>query len=284
MLKNFFEKDASDRVSAIKIRWRRLVHFFFKDTGIRFTILNGIKYYAYSDWVGTDRVLYGSFDTREVKFLSSCLKPGMICIDVGAHYGFYTLHMARLVKNAGKVIACEPSKKNRNKLERNVLTNSFNQVVILPSAISNKKGTASLFFNSYNTGGNTLLHQHSTCYKEQTKVDVETLDDVVSNLKISRLDFIKVDVEGNEYAVLGGAVETIRTFLPVILIELWEVYQKPWGEQLQSENSITEFLLRFGYLWYTISDTGTPVLVKKGEVRAQNNYLAIHPNKTILFE
>lgn len=279
MIRSFFLKSTPDKIKALKIRWRRLVHLMFKDLGIEYTIPYGLKYYAYSDWVGTDRVISGRFDRKEVLFMNSYLKPGMVCIDVGAHYGFYTLQMARLVGRAGKVISCEPSKKNRERLAKNISSNHFEQVEVMPVAVSNQEGEATLFLADHNTGENTLLSKQHIQYKEQYEVKVQTLDKLISGLSLHRVDFIKIDVENHEYAVLEGAEESIKRYYPTILIELWEVYNKPWGSQLVSEKSITKLLNQYGYQWCTINNSGSLSLVQEGDVRAQNNYIAMHQSK-----
>ena len=278
-MKNFIQKSRRGKLMAVRVRWRRLLHYLFKDMAIPFSISNGLSYYAYSDWVGTDRVISERFDIEEVAFLGLYLKEGMICMDVGAHYGFYTLQMARAVKERGKVISCEPSEKNRERLIKNVLLNRFKQVKVLPVAVSNKDGEATLFHASHNTGENTLSVRNEANYSSWSKVAMYTLDTIVSETLLEKLDFIKIDIENHEYEALEGAIDTIKLFHPTILIELWEAYSEPWGSQLNLDKSITKFLTQLDYKWFSIDKTGHLIAVEDGEVRMQNNYVAAHKSK-----
>ena len=264
---------------AVKVRWRRFLHYLFRDLAIPFSISGGLSYFAYSDWVGTDRVISERFDVEEVAFLGLYLRKGMVCMDIGAHYGFYTLQMARAVNKEGKVISCEPSEKNRKRLTKNVLINRFEQVKVLPVAVSNKDGEATLFYASHNTGENTLSVRDKVDYSSQSEVVMCTLDTIATEMSLERLDFIKVDIENHEYEALEGATNTIKLFHPTILIELWEAYDRPWGDQRILDKSITNFLTQFGYEWFAIDRTGHLIPVKSGEVRTQNNYVAAHNSK-----
>lgn len=145
----------------------------------------------------TLRILSGRpFDPAEMSLLANLLRPGDVAIDVGANIGIYTLAMARQVGPTGKVFAFEPYIENAGLLEHNVERNGYSNVVTVHrAAVAERSGTARLAVNAHNAGMHRLAAGGSA--------DVETvcLDDLFAG---QRVDFVKIDVEGAEVAVLRG--------------------------------------------------------------------------------
>jgi len=142
-----------------------------------------------------------------------------VFIDVGANIGKYTVKISNSVKKKGEVIAFEPEKDNFNMLKRNVKLNCATNVVLIKKALSNKKGKLKLFLAKGNLGHHSLVEKVGEKYEE---VDVDTLDSIIKELKIKRVDLIKIDVEGAESLVLEGARETLKKFHPKIIFEAWD--------------------------------------------------------------
>jgi FkbM family methyltransferase len=139
----------------------------------------------------------GFYEPLETEVVMSMVKPGDTVIDVGANIGYFTLLLARLVGEKGRVIAIEPDPENFALLQKNVAANGYRNVILMRNAVSNAPGTARLY-RSLRSGG-----QHSLApATADSWVDVETvrLDDVARGA----VAFIKIDVEGAEVAALGG--------------------------------------------------------------------------------
>ena len=75
----------------------------------------------------------------------------MVAFDLGAHHGFYALLMAFCVGTTGKVIAFEPSPKERRKLVWHIRLNRLTQVQVEPFAVADKEGTLDLFLTKDNS-------------------------------------------------------------------------------------------------------------------------------------
>lgn len=136
-----------------------------------------------------------------------------LALDVGAHIGTWTVPLADRFRD---VIAFEPVAANRVCLEANVsrLTN----VVVLPVAVGARAGAGSMTLPGTNSG--------TYCLMQGEDVLVVTLDSVVHG----PVDFIKIDVEGLEGAVLAGAEQILRTSHPAVFFEdngLGEVHYGP---------------------------------------------------------
>jgi hypothetical protein len=86
-------------------------------------------------------------------------------------------------------------------------------------------------------------------------VQVCPVDDVLLELGISRVDFIKLDVEGAELSALKGTARLLRGVArPAILVEVQDVRTQPWG---YPSRAIVEFLTRAGYRWFELDADGS---------------------------
>ena len=99
----------------------------------------------------------GSFEPNEFAFLDRVLRPGMVFVDVGANDGYYTLFAARRVGPSGRVVAAEPSSRERAHLQRNLGRNGLDNVSVVPAAIGAAAGLADLHLaHGVHAGHNTL--------------------------------------------------------------------------------------------------------------------------------
>lgn len=128
-----------------------------------------------------------------------------VVVDVGAHVGLFTLKVAGKVK---RVIAVEPHPLNYGLLKLNITLNNLRNVIPIKVALSNYTGKAKLYQGSSIT--HTLRCQHFKSEPDKAlDVDVETLDSLLDKLGVSRVTFIKIDVEGSELEVLKGSEKVL---------------------------------------------------------------------------
>lgn len=165
----------------------------------------------------------GSFEPNEFALLDRILQPGMVFVDVGANDGYYTLFAARRIGTGGRVVAVEPSTRERINLKRNIARNGFANVTVIPAALGAACGTADLqLAQGVHSGHNTLGRFANDGVKAESveRVTIRTLDEVAGEIGLDRIDFMKIDVEGAEAAVIGGARRVIETARPLILLEI----------------------------------------------------------------
>ena len=115
-----------------------------------------------------------------------------VVVDVGAHVGLFTLKVAKSVK---LVLAVEPHPFNYRLLTMNMALNKINNVIPVKLALSSYSGKAKLYLRS--TGTHTLFKSQIFGPEsgETLKVEVETLDRLIDELKIDKVTFVKIDVE-----------------------------------------------------------------------------------------
>jgi FkbM family methyltransferase len=200
-------------------------------------------------------LMHGSFEDAETRFVQKFLRPGMTVVDVGAHHGLYTLLVSKGVGRRGKVIAFEPSRRERRRLLRHLRVNACWNVVVEGCALGDEVGEADLFVvRGCQDWCNSLRPPAVEEGTETIQVCVERLDDVLWRLQVDAVDFIKLDAEGAELSVLQGARELLRGgSRPVILAEVQDLRTQPWGYRARD---IVEFLLREKYCWFAVTADG----------------------------
>jgi FkbM family methyltransferase len=171
-----------------------------------------------------NRCLYvgGSYEPNEFALLSRLLEPGMTFVDAGANEGAYTIFAARRVGERGRVLAVEPSPRERSMLEENIRLNALGNVHIAPVALGAAAGTGRLrLADAEHAGQNTLggfIYAAASEIAALT-VDILPLDELAQREGLSRIDVMKIDVEGSEFHLLAGARECLQRFRPVLLLE-----------------------------------------------------------------
>ena len=161
------------------------------------------------------------------------VKDEVVMVDLGAHIGKYTLYFAKLFKSL-KVIAVEPDPTNFITLRKAVKANNLENVTIENCACADIDGKTQLYI-SFKSGVHSLIKRPETV--ATVTVKCKSLDNLVSEQKLKSVDIIKIDVEGAEYKVLKGGINTITKYKPVIFVEIWTNNYK----------SIAEFLRKLEY-------------------------------------
>jgi FkbM family methyltransferase len=212
-------------------------------------------------------------------FLSEVLRPGMTFIDVGANDGLYSLFAARRVAPTGRVLALEPSLREFSRLERNIQLNKFTGILPLRVAVSNRAGIGTLRVAGFgHEGQNTLgdfAYDIEMAGTEQ--VSVTTLDQIVENYRLQRLDVLKIDAEGAELAILKGGNSAIMKFRPLILLELVEA---ALIHQAASRQAILSSLESAGYRFAVFGAAGPPEMVNQVDMDGVN-IIAVHKDSKI---
>jgi FkbM family methyltransferase len=170
-------------------------------------------------------IVRGQYEADAIELVRRLLKAGDTAIDVGAHIGFFTMHMAASVGAAGHVYAFEPFPANAELLERSIAENRFEtRVTFRREAVAAAQGTGTLTFpaETLNSGGAYLLRDGTAPLSGNLKapVPVVALDDLDLRRPVR---FIKMDVEGAEPKVMRGAARLLDEDRPVILTELHPV-------------------------------------------------------------
>lgn len=181
----------------------------------------------------------GDWFEAEMEFWRDRLQPGMTVIDVGANVGVYTFSAARQVGPEGMVIAIEPFSGCVRCLQETCRINQMDWVRVYGAAASDRPGTLRLSLHEASEL-NELLTDNATASGSVETVSCITLDDLVAESSLNRVDWLKIDAEGHEMQVLAGAERLIQQFRPAIL------YENIAGANA-SNAAVGEYLLTKGY-------------------------------------
>jgi FkbM family methyltransferase len=153
------------------------------------------------------------------------VSPGSVVLDVGANIGAHTLELARRVGSSGKVIAFEPTSFAHSKLLRNLALNPNLAAMVkaeqLMLAASDHRSTESEIYSSWPLVHADRLHANHLGRLQSTEgARAISLDSYLEQNGVTRVDFIKLDVDGYECEVLEGARHCLDIFRPPIVMEL----------------------------------------------------------------
>jgi FkbM family methyltransferase len=180
------------------------------------------------------RLLAGSFqklyktgrlgiDYQDIYFLKNMIRPGDYCIDIGAHLGYFTMELSRLVGNKGHVYAIEPMSKFFNTLKGMVENRRLANVTLYQYAMGGDEPFVEMGIPKVNNVKKFAYARVKNTHNYLEYVESEKVKNVYGDelfRSLEQVDFIKCDVEGLELPVFRSFVEIIRKYQPVILVEL----------------------------------------------------------------
>jgi FkbM family methyltransferase len=186
-------------------------------------------------------VAEGDWFERELEFWRMQIQPGMVVFDIGANVGVYTFSAARRVGSTGRVFAIEPFSKCVERLQATCTLNHLSQVTIYRGAASDHEGYLYLSLDiasELNEVVTDTSHLKDSGRYEETPCF--SLDSLYKLEQLERVDFLKIDAEGHELAVIKGARKILEQHSPTIL------YENIVGEQA-SNLPVAEYLQSIGY-------------------------------------
>jgi len=191
---------------------------------------------------------YKYHELDETILMIKTLKEGSVALDVGAHIGYFTLIMARLVGKKGKVFAFEPSPINFELLKKNVELNKYKNIRIIPKGISNKSDWIPFYLNSKNHGNCSFFKTDK--HDKEIQIKTITLDHYFFGIDFN-IDFAKIDAEGSEPLVIEGMKSILRKPYPIkLIIEFFPRLLKNGGFE---PVDFLEMLKNFGLKLYFIT-------------------------------
>ena len=164
------------------------------------------------DGYASQSYIRGSYEPYMQESFLRHVCPGTVVYDVGAHVGFHALFCGLLAGPSGRVFAFEPDPQCRASLKQQVTANPQLPLVVLPYALSDRRGQLPLDTSKgssqsrLNAGGNLL-------------VEATSIDSLVHDAGFPPPQVMKIDVEGHEAAVLRGAKATLARYRPAVLCD-----------------------------------------------------------------
>ncbi len=196
---------------------------------------------------------FGAFEPSVTKKFLDCIKKGDVVFDVGAWIGYYTLLAAQKVGSDGKVIAVEPHEKNFERLETNIEINKFSNVVVLNLAVGEESSSGTMLGRKGSSTMNQIFKDGNAPPEDENvvlratpmKLKIETIDNVISNLRIREVNLLLLDVEGYEFfALRGSRTSLLGGIIKGLICEIHPLMLHQYGV---CETDVMDILQTAGY-------------------------------------
>ncbi len=218
----------------------------------------------------------GYFDEPVCRSMLCCVEPGDTVLDIGSHFGFFTLLASAIAGETGRVVAIEATKSTFNHMSTNVRNNAaFANVTPFWMAAGDENGMLEfndygLIFSSLNSafGARGPNKKAAEAQKEVISVPMRKLDEVLNEEDIQRVDFIKIDTESSEHLVLKGLTGILERDHPIISLEVSDASE----EEKMHTFRIFEILEQFGYQAYRFEGNAIHAF-EKGQPIGYDNFL-----------
>jgi FkbM family methyltransferase len=195
------------------------------------------------------------WEQRESEFILANLKESDVFIDVGANIGYFSLLASTITPH---VYSIEPVPGTFKILEKNVsFNNRHNSIKTINIGLGDKAESLKIL-NEFGPKNRLVANGDSNKYST-VDVPVKTLDQVVEELGIKTVDFIKVDIEGFEYFFVRGALNTLKTHKPLVLIEIEERRTMKFNKRA---DDVFQLFFDLGYSCRGFGDSGLTDIIK----------------------
>ena len=176
-------------------------------------------------------------EPQATRYVQTLMQPWWTVVEIGANIGYYAMMEAKRVK---QVYAIEPGPSNYNQLVANVKLNKYANIESYPLAIGDHNGEIGFeIAKACNWSRIAMTNETAT-----VTVQMQTLDSFVAANRIKHVDYLRMDVEGYEFAIIQGARKTIEKDRPDMFIE---VHRDRLADYGHSQLEFMEMLAGYGY-------------------------------------
>lgn len=156
-----------------------------------------------------------------------------VILELGAYVGYYAIGVSELLSDQGRVIAVEASPDNFRILQKNINENGIDKIIPLHKAIWNQKTQLDFYLTEHQKNS---IDKGIVGDKKSVKVSADTVDNIVRELDIDKIDFVRIQLNGAEYEALHGMRNVLKK-KPKLLIAVPYI----------NDEKIKKFLEEYGY-------------------------------------
>jgi FkbM family methyltransferase len=215
----------------------------FKNSGLYLVDTpNGIPITIDPDDYGQLMIFYFPYCLDLSSLMYDILKPGDVCLDLGANIGVFTIIMASKVSITGKVVAVEPHPATISKLRYTIASIKSENIIAVEAGISDENGWGDVHTPSGVVGSESV----EVVKTISGGLRLVTIDSIIEEYLSNQVpDFIKFDIEGSEAWIIGSMRKVFSNgSRPALLIEFHPEKSIERGMAVQK---IHEYLLKLGY-------------------------------------
>lgn len=218
---------------------------------------------------------YGYYEKELGDLIRKILLPGDIFLDIGANIGYFSLLAAKHQPTA-RIFSFEPVSPIFNLFEQNISLNDIKNITAINSAVGEANSENYIYISGADNTGMSSFQKPENYSGSTEKVKIVSIDEWFSNSGLSKIDLIKLDIEGSELSALKGMKEALLNFKPAVVSEI-----NP--EMLRQFNTkavdIFNYLNDLNFCGFFIFKSGEIFPIDSYETTETNNVLFIHKEK-----
>lgn len=218
---------------------------------------------------------YGYYEKELSDLLKKLVNPNDVFVDVGANIGYFSLLVARYFPSAN-VISFEPVTDLFKKMNENITLNSIENIITVNAAAGESNEERELFISGPDNSGMSSFYEPENYLGYKEKVKVVSIDEWFEGSRLSRIDILKLDIEGSELAALKGMKKALQNFKPLLIVEI-----NPATLSMFSLNpaDIYDYLGQYGFKGFLILENSRLKQLNQIETGQTINVLFVHQEK-----
>lgn len=239
------------------------------------TYFNRYIYVCREDEGVSDAILkVGRWEPRVAAFLMANMSTNGVFLDVGANVGYFSVMIADILERVslngtGRVIAVEANPLVTPYLMATVIENGLDhRIQVCPYAVSDRTGLVQINRDFGNNLGGTTIREIDKSGAECSIVPCARLDDILAG--VSRIDLVKMDIEGSELLAMKGFERTVAKFSPDIIMELNKDCLR--GVSGVSVEDMVRYMQSLGYKPYSFGSDGASLMSVRDVVNTVDSH------------
>lgn len=258
----------STNISKIEIADGEVI-MTFRDSGVKLICSKGDKRLAPFDTLN-----FGEYEQDELQIQLSLMEECKTIFDIGANYGWYSIHVARKFPGAA-IYSFEPIPYTFSQLKKNIALNHIDNINAVNVGLSEQEGSFTFYYDPA-LSVNASLSKLTDSSSLQTTVCTVSKLDSFAKANNTKVDFIKCDVEGAELLAFKGGKEILKRDCPIVFSEML----RKWTAKFNYHpNDIIEFFTYLNYKCFTIASGKLKAFDRVDENTMETNYFFLNPAK-----
>ncbi|MFC2494678.1 MAG: FkbM family methyltransferase [Candidatus Absconditicoccaceae bacterium] len=222
-----------------------------------------------NSFLAKEVAIKGYYEKGTSSYFCDNIKKGSVFLDIGANIGYYSLIASKKVGLDGRVIAFEPVKKNYEALLKNIEINSITNVSVFNFGLGNKEETSKIHLIDSDSGKSSIMVDYQGDIEQ---IQMKKFDDLDLDFDKSKVQFIKIDVEGYEFEVLKGMRNLLQENRTLeIMMEFSPEYYKEFGKDYTVQ--FIDFIYELGFNAFDVDHGFAPITLTEENTYPQKNIL-----------
>jgi FkbM family methyltransferase len=218
---------------------------------------------------------YGYYEKEVGALLKEIVRPDDVFLDLGANIGYFSLLIASNSSSV-RIISFEPVKDLFQDMNDNISLNNIRNISTINATVGEMNVEKELFVSASDNSGMSSFHQPENYSGKKERVKVVAIDDWFKTSGLSKIDIIKLDIEGSELAALKGMKEVLQKQRPVLIVE---VNPETLSMFNLKTSDIYDYLKQLNFKGFLILKNGLLEHLSQPDITETANVLFIHSEK-----